>query len=130
MQHPPAFHLTVVCTHSSSLSRSPVRDGPRRSLAKPDLTLTLVLAVSALSPHRDRNLATQDPIIALEDSLKKIENDKLKFHNYTKACNDRRDQGKLQMEAARKLKDDLRESPPALLLPLHFSARVEATVAP
>lgn len=52
---------------------------------------------------------TQDPIHALQESLKKIENDKAKFHQYTKACTDRREREKIQLAQAQKAKEDMSE---------------------
>lgn len=50
----------------------------------------------------------QDPVIALEEALQKIENDKVKFVNYTKACADRRDSSKAQLAMAYKAKEEFR----------------------
>ncbi|ORY87406.1 HEC/Ndc80p family-domain-containing protein [Leucosporidium creatinivorum] len=64
---------------------------------------------SALQKEWDSLNATPDPIIALQDSLKKIDNDKIKFNTFTKACTDRRESSKAQLAAAQRAKEELQK---------------------
>jgi hypothetical protein len=69
--------------------------------------------LSSLRDHRQSpplpSRTQQDPIHALQDSLKKIDNDKAKFHQYTTAITDRRESSKVQLAQAQKAKEDMSE---------------------